>query len=469
MSKKVGILINKHHPTGWKNCDWTNRMQDASQNLGFEVELVDSHSGISDDALFYLTRLNHDAGQKNTEELSKKLSSIANEFEKRGSLLYPTSFWYSLYENKKNIALLFKRCGVKHPTTHYFTNLDDALSAQIKFPVVIKHPYSCASNFMSQAYSKQEYKAAVTKIISRFGECVVQQKILFTKEARITYVGDKAIHGYFRIKKDSKSLSGSTRFGSICDFNIDLEKMSKFISSFRKKTNISIAAVDVAWDNDDTSTEPYFFEVSPIFSMNVPGPVGSAYKSFKGTVDFKRIEKEIQTDYYTKVIEHLTDKLSKPKIYCDIDYTINNHTSRCKKWFLQDPNKFGSHEEVMKDPPRDEARNILNSLKDKFNVVFLTARSNLQTPYESTRDWLIENNFHYDKIVIVKNFEEKLSILKNEKNLHLFIDDLTRGHHEKHITVCKDKVKKLYYHNIPFVRFDNNWKEIGENYFDSSK
>jgi hypothetical protein len=97
----------------------------------------------------------------------------------------------------------------------------------------------------------------------------VQQKLMFTREARLTFVGDEVVHGYYRIKKDKDSLSGSTRFGSICDFDIDLKEMSKHIKKFRKLTNINIGACDVAWENDDLTAEPHFFEVSPIFSMNV--------------------------------------------------------------------------------------------------------------------------------------------------------------------------------------------------------
>jgi hypothetical protein len=52
--------------------------------------------------------------------------------------------------------------------------------------------------------------------------------------------------------------------------------------------------------------------------------------------------------------------------------------------------------------------------------------------------------------------------MKREPNLSLFIDDLTRGHHESVVEVKKQCIKDLIYNNIPFVRYDNNWDKIKE-------
>jgi uncharacterized HAD superfamily protein len=112
------------------------------------------------------------------------------------------------------------------------------------------------------------------------------------------------------------------------------------------------------------------------------------------------------------------------------------------------------------DPIVPEARDILNEAKEKYRIVFMTARAKYRDPYVTTRDWLIANNFHYDEIIITRNFEEKLEILKKDKNTYLFIDDLTRGHHTDKVEVKKGCVKDLIYHNIPFIRYDNNWEEI---------
>lgn len=462
---KIGVLKNRFHPSGWQNCDWTNRMKEAIGALDLELDFIDNPSLVDEEALFYLTRLNHDAGHKNSEKLSKKLEDIALHFENKRSSIFPSSYLYRLYENKKNIFFLFDKCGVKHPQTWFFDNIEEALNTKVSFPVVIKHPYSCASNFMEQAKNIEEYRDKIRKIFNVSSECIVQQKIMFTKEARLTFVGDEVVHGYFRIKKDQDSLSGSTRFGSVCDFDIDLKEMSNHIKKFRKLTNINIGACDVAWENDDLTVEPHFFEVSPIFSMNVPGPVGSAYKSFKGTAEFKVKERQIQLDFYKKVIQFLKTQSEKPVIYCDIDYTINDHVPRVRKWTNSngsiDP-RYGDYDEIMLDLANEQAREILNDAKEKYRIVFITARGKFNNAYLSTRDWLIKNNFHYDQIIIVDNFEQKLDILKSDHKTHLFIDDLTRGHHTDNIEVKKDNVKKLIYFNIPFIRYDNNWSEIKE-------
>jgi len=458
---RIGILKNAWAPAGWQSCDWTNAMKSAIAELGYGYHLVDSSSHVEPDVMFYMTRLNHNIGYKNTPALSARLSKIATEFEEKGARLAPTSYAYRLYENKATILNLFEKCGVNKPKTWYVES-EDQIAAIDTFPVVLKHAYSCASNYMDQARNKKEYEKKIRNFLIEHGSCIVQQKISFTKEARVTYVGDKAIHGYYRVKPDSDSLSASTKFGSIVDFDIDLEAMSGVVKEFRNKTNINIAAFDVVWDSDDESTEPYFFEVSPIFSMNVPGPVGKAYKSFKGTPEFKRLEKNIQQKYYKETIQFYIDKLKLPTIYCDIDYTINNHVPRVKKWTRdgQINPKYGHYDEIMLDPPNLQAREILNSIKNKYRIVFLTARGNFPQAYLSTRDWLINNNFHYDQIIVVNNFEDKLKTLLEDNKTHLFIDDLTRGHHTDKIEIVKENVRKLYYNNIPFIRYDNNWEKI---------
>ena len=174
---KIGILKNQFHPTGWNNCDWTNSMIRVINKNNHELHLIDNHTQVDSNVAFYLTRLNHDAGNKNSEMLSKKLEDIALNFEKKGSLLIPHSYWYRLYENKKNIFKLFDNCKINKPKTYFFNSLDQALSEQVQLPVVIKHPYSCASNYMSQAFTRNQYETEIKKIFSVSSECIVQQKI----------------------------------------------------------------------------------------------------------------------------------------------------------------------------------------------------------------------------------------------------------------------------------------------------
>ena len=254
---KIGVVKNSYHPPGWNRCDWSNRMRDAIDQLGHDLEFFDENSLINSQTLFYLCRLNHDMGPKNSEQLSKNLEQIALFFETNDSFLFPDSYSYRLYENKKNINSLFENTGVKHPRSFYCTTKEAALLVEIEYPVVIKHPYSCASNFMQQANNRLEYESAINSFFSNNNECIIQRKISFTREARLTFVGDKVIHGYFRVKPNKESMSGSTKFGSVCDFNIDLDKMSKHIKEFRKLSNINIGAVDVAWENDDMDSDPY--------------------------------------------------------------------------------------------------------------------------------------------------------------------------------------------------------------------
>ena len=388
--------------------------------------------------------------------------------EKMGNILFPTSNYMLYYENKVNLFNIFKKSNVKIPETNYFNNLKDAIKIKEKliFPIIIKKCYSCYSDGITQCFNINDYEKIITEFLKINKECIIQRKINFTKEVRLTYIGNEIVHGYYRIKKNEGVVSGCSRFGSICSFDIDLKKYQCFIDNFIKKTGFDIGGIDIVWENNDENTEPYVLEVSPIFDVNPPPPLkfNDSYKLFKSSNLHNKLKSDLLDKITKKTIDYVVKKYSKSVIYCDIDSTINNHEKRIKKWYnkgLIHPNAY-TYDEIMKDDVLINSVECNHKLYEKYNIYFITARKKFPDAYKSTKDWLDKYNFRYDKIILTNNLEEKINFLKNDSYLKVFIDDFTKKHHLDTPILDRNNIEKIKNENIPFIIFKNNWREITE-------
>tara|TARA_Y100001980_G_C14556662_1_gene349158 strand:- start:1779 stop:2327 length:549 start_codon:yes stop_codon:yes gene_type:complete len=163
-------------------------------------------------------------------------------------------------------------------------------------------------------------------------------------------------------------------------------------------------------------------------------------------------------------------KTSKNIIFCDIDGTINYHYKRIQKFTLPQwpgnkiSKKAFDRQEIMKDEPIKESIDAIKELRNYYEIIFLTAR-NFKNAYSITKDWLDMHDFDYDKIIVVKNPEQKLKYLKKYKN-SIFIDDLKRGYHLKETQYYENIIRDLKINNIKFEIFKNNWHEIKKKYID---
>ena len=319
---------------------------------------------------------------------------------------------------------------------------------------------------MTQCLNVNDYEKIITDFFKTNKECIIQRKINFTKEVRLTYIGNNIVHGYYRIKKNKEDVSGCTKFGSTCSFNINLNKYQSFINLFIKKTGFDIGGIDIVWENNNENLEPYVLEVSPIFDLNPPPPPNykNSYKLFKKSKLHNKLKLKLIDKITFKTINYVIDKYSKYVIYCDIDATINNHEKRIRKWYKKgkiDANAF-TYEEIMKDNVLLDAVESNHRLYEKYNIYFITARKKFPNGFKSTKDWLDKNNFRYDKIILTDNLQEKIGYLKNDSYLKLFIDDFTKNHHLETPTIDTENIKNMKNNNIPFVVFKNNWKQITE-------
>lgn len=419
--------------------------------------------------------------KKNSPQLSRDLERSALRIERAGGISIPRSRHYKIYENKVQVYKLFKRAGIKYPETFYLKNqkeLDDIIP-KIKYPIIIKHPFSCSSYGIDQILDisdpkklKTDLKKKLLSKKSKFG-LIIQRKLNFTREARLTFIGDNLFHGYFRIKKSENAVSGASNHGSMVSFEINLEKFRPYVQDFVQKTGMDCGGIDVVWENDDFTQIPYALEVSPIFDLNPKYTGKETYKWFKTSMRNEYLKG--RHDYFRKfgrlTREHLENRKKLPILFCDIDATINNHVERIQKFRYRGKDgkwkidkKAYSTKEVLLDLPLDGSVSANHNLYKKYRIYFVTSRNQYEKAYETTRNWLIKYNFFYDRLVIVGSLNEKVKFMQKYLTQYisgenLFIDDMTLGHENEEISINTKGIELLNQEKINFVRFSGDWSK----------
>jgi lipopolysaccharide biosynthesis glycosyltransferase len=395
---------------------------------------------------------------KDTNKCSEMISKHIEEIEDKGAICYPSSNLMKYYENKEMLLKLFTDKNIKIPESFFIPDITtynkykNAISKL--FPVIIKVCYSCSSNNINQAYNVNELdKIIVTNFKNNNGPILIQRKINFTKEARLTYIGDNIYHGYYRIKSNQNIVSGATNYGSSISFDIDLNKMKPFIRKFVNDTQFYMGGIDICWENDNLESDPYVLEVSPIFDINPPPSeqyLIKPYKDFKRTPDYLIEKKNIYEYTVSNILDYVIKINQKPILYCDIDCTISNSEPRIIKYSKNEDYKL--YENIINDNPIDGAIDALNKLSEKYKIILITARKTFKNYKNSTFDWLYKWNFKYDFIIYTNNSANKLNYLIKDD---ILIDDFTINHASKK-EIDIENYNKFINKGIKVYKFDNN-------------
>ena len=99
----------------------------------------------------------------------------------------------------------------------------------------------------------------------------------------------------------------------------------------------------------------------------------------------------------------------KKTIIADLDGTIANIDQRRKASQTQDNkidwDKFFNYNRILKDTPNTPIINLLNILKDKYNIIITSGR--LETTEKATLKWLKKHRVPYNKIYMRKLGDRK--------------------------------------------------------------
>ena len=156
----------------------------------------------------------------------------------------------------------------------------------------------------------------------------------------------------------------------------------------------------------------------------------------------------------------------------NITYKINTtelDQNKAFGWSIDNQKEFASQylKQILKEAtPNKDAVEVIKIIKKLgCNIFLITARkdSEFSGMYVFTKQWLIENNIAFDKLIV--NCDDKLKECINH-NVKLFIDD--------NYFTCKKifdykKIKVLLYETIYNKKYDNselvrvqNWEQILE-------
>jgi len=142
----------------------------------------------------------------------------------------------------------------------------------------------------------------------------------------------------------------------------------------------------------------------------------------------------------------------KKTIIADLDGTIANIDQRRKASQTQDNKidweKFFNYNRILKDTPNTPIINLLNVLKDKYNIIITSGR--LETTEKATLKWLKKHRVPYNKIYMRKLGDRKPDDKLKEQMLY---NDVLPN--------CNNDIN-----NIEFVLDDRNsvvekWRELG--------
>lgn len=214
----------------------------------------------------------------------------ARRIEGRGNVLLPSADEAQWWENKVFMHQQFDELGVPSPRTVVDRPAEElslrcADGTELGFPLLVKEPHSQGSAGLHKVDSPEQLRRLRADL--RAGgeeELLLQELVDMGRDLRVTMVGDRIVHHYFRINTTDEWQPTSTRRGSRVDFETFPEQWRDRIVEVFRSTGMRTGAFDICWQGDDLDTPPLFLEVSPAYTPNPPPPASFAdrpYYEFK--------------------------------------------------------------------------------------------------------------------------------------------------------------------------------------------
>jgi len=153
-------------------------------------------------------------------------------------------------------------------------------------------------------------------------------------------------------------------------------------------------------------------------------------------------------------------------LICDIDNTVADQMKSLKilnasvssEVFSE---KAYSDNEMIKYEVLDHALEGINLFKsNNYKIFWLTARDHKFT--KVTKDWLIQNKFPIDELILVSRIAKKIDFI-NKIKPDLIIDDCNYNQHNLKPLPATNFISTIK-KNHELLVFNNNWKWIIENF-----
>jgi glutathione synthase/RimK-type ligase-like ATP-grasp enzyme len=201
---------------------------------------------------------------------TRTLHFFSEQLEDQKCFVYPKSNEILFWENKGHMTQKFFEHKISTPKTYLITNEGQFESIDLTYPYLIKEEHSSSAHGLYKIKNQEDLNDFFKKhdyfSINKF--LLAQELLNMRRDLRVILVGNKIVHHYWRINKSDEWKPTSTSHGSGVDFGSFPEQWREFIIDQFRRLDLTTGAFDIAWRNDDLSSEPLILEVSPNYQPN---------------------------------------------------------------------------------------------------------------------------------------------------------------------------------------------------------
>lgn len=238
------------------------------------------------------------------------LHFFCKQLEEQKCVVHPKSEEVLYWENKGFMTEKFFEHNISTPKTFLVKDAEELHEIDLPFPYLIKEEHSSSSEGLHKINSKEDLDKFLltTNYFSRNKFLIAQELLNMRRDLRVILVGKKVVHFYWRINRSDAWRPTASSYGNDIDFNSFPEQWREFIIEQFQRLNISTGAFDIAWRNDDLSTEPLILEVSPNYQPN-PAIDVSDMKITYGEYKSKLLLKNSYESKFVDIVYEITEKL----------------------------------------------------------------------------------------------------------------------------------------------------------------
>ncbi len=290
------VWIHHRYPQTWFH--WLLREDTILKDLGLAVGLarggvrfrVVSGRGIHKLRSGTVVWTIHPYTPDRVDDYAAGMVAAVRRIEANGVVMVPSADEAEWWENKVFMHQRFDELGIRAPRTVIDVlsedlSLVDRDGVVLGFPLLVKEPHSQGSAGLHKVGDIETLRRLrATMAANGERELLLQELIDMDRDLRVTMVGDRVVHHYFRINTTDEWQPTSTRRGSEVDFVTFPEHWRQRIVDVFVSTGMRTGAFDICWAGNDLTTEPIFLEVSPSYTPNPPPPpafAGRPYYEFK--------------------------------------------------------------------------------------------------------------------------------------------------------------------------------------------
>ena len=203
------------------------------------------------------------------------------------------------FPGKIGDILIFRKNGTRHPETFIFDNVAHYLQlfpprethSPFSMPFVLKGNLSGEGHLVFKIHSGEELQTILEQLRgmenSNQQGFIAQQWIEHGgRDVRIVVLKDQLI-SYWRVQDDPQQFLTNLSAGGVIDQNSDphlLRKAEGAVRQLCRKTGINLAGIDLMFEVDDDTRQPFFVEINYWFGRRFFGTSETFYAELRSAV-----------------------------------------------------------------------------------------------------------------------------------------------------------------------------------------